>query len=93
MNLHERKCHDCGNVAQHEDNVVPWVLCSKCGSQDTRRTKRPEPAPTIDDLAMLVRRLVRQVQKHETENAVVIQAMDYLNRKALITGSLLREET
>lgn len=34
----ERKCWDCGNVAEHEDNIVPHVLCKKCGSQDTRQT-------------------------------------------------------
>lgn len=37
---HERKCHDCGNVAMHERAITPEVLCSKCGSQDTRRTDR-----------------------------------------------------
>lgn len=35
---HQRKCHDCGNVAMHDDRVIPWVLCTKCGSQDTRPT-------------------------------------------------------
>ena len=45
---HERRCHDCGNVAIHADMVTPWVLCSKCGSQDTRRTKPvPAYAPTV----------------------------------------------
>lgn len=39
MPLHERKCWDCGNVAQHTDNVTPEVLCRKCGSQDTRATR------------------------------------------------------
>lgn len=42
MPLHERKCWDCGNVADHEDNVTPAVLCNKCGSQDTRATKVKE---------------------------------------------------
>lgn len=40
---HERKCWDCGNVAIHESRIVPGVLCSKCGSQDTRATKKPKP--------------------------------------------------
>jgi DNA-directed RNA polymerase subunit RPC12/RpoP len=47
---HQRKCHDCGNVAEHQDNVVPHVLCKKCGSQDTRLVKvnvSPLP-PAID---------------------------------------------
>jgi len=37
--IHQRKCWDCGNVAGHESDVVPGVLCKRCGSQDTRRTK------------------------------------------------------
>jgi ribosomal protein S27E len=36
---HERKCWDCGNIAVHQDNIVPEVNCKKCGSQDTRRLK------------------------------------------------------
>lgn len=38
----ERKCWDCGNVAEHNDNIVPHVLCKKCGSQDTRLTRTEE---------------------------------------------------
>jgi hypothetical protein len=34
---HKRKCRDCGNVAWHADNVTPYVICRKCGSQDTRK--------------------------------------------------------
>ena len=40
MNPGERRCWDCGNVAMHEDNIVPHVLCRKCGSQDTRLTRK-----------------------------------------------------
>jgi DNA-directed RNA polymerase subunit RPC12/RpoP len=43
MPLHERRCWDCGNTAEHEDNIVPHVLCTKCGSQDTRVVRKPEP--------------------------------------------------
>jgi hypothetical protein len=42
--LHERKCWSCGNVANHTDNIVPAVLCKKCGSQDTRPLKASKPA-------------------------------------------------
>lgn len=41
MAIHTRKCRDCGNVAEHSDNVVPEVLCKKCGSQDTRLLRQP----------------------------------------------------
>ena len=35
--VHWRKCHDCGTIQLHADNITPYVLCRKCGSQDTRR--------------------------------------------------------
>lgn len=38
--VHERRCRDCGHVGLHADNIMPYVLCPKCGSQDTRATKR-----------------------------------------------------
>ena len=38
---HERKCWGCGNVAIHRSSITPWVLCSNCGSQDTRKIKQP----------------------------------------------------
>ena len=38
-----RKCWECGNVADHEDNITPWVNCKKCGSQDTRLVKEKKP--------------------------------------------------
>lgn len=36
---HVRKCWNCGNVGLHRDNITPYVLCAKCGSQDTRLSK------------------------------------------------------
>lgn len=36
---HYRKCHACGNVARHADNVAPYVDCRQCGSRDTRKVK------------------------------------------------------
>ena len=44
----------------------------------------------VDDLAMLVRRLVRGI--HDPSNDVCIKAMDYLKRKGLM-GSILRDES
>lgn len=41
--INKRKCHDCGNVAWHEDNVTPYVNCRKCGSQDTRLIREIKP--------------------------------------------------
>lgn len=37
--LHQRKCRSCGNVAYHADSIVPYCLCTVCGSQDTRKVK------------------------------------------------------
>ena len=90
MKTHERKCWNCGNVSVHTDDVMPEVLCRKCGSQDTRRTQSPEGPSTIADLVMLVARLIHQVRKHEPDNDVAEKAMDYLRRKDLV-GAVLRE--
>ena len=43
-----------------------------------------------DNLAMLVRRLVRVVTRHDNGNTVANQALDYLKRKELL-GSPIRE--
>ena len=44
---HKRKCWNCGNIAVHMKSIVPEVLCTKCGSQDTRRIKGDKPKPFI----------------------------------------------
>lgn len=36
--LTKRRCRDCGNIAYHSEPVAPYVLCRKCGSQDTSKT-------------------------------------------------------
>jgi hypothetical protein len=38
---HERKCYECGAVAEHFDNVAPEVCCKTCGSQNTNRVSKP----------------------------------------------------
>ena len=43
---HERKCWECVNISVHLDNVVPYVRCFKCNSQDTRPTKKQSPSLT-----------------------------------------------
>ncbi len=34
-----RKCRSCGSESLHMDDVIPWVLCPHCKSQDTRLMK------------------------------------------------------
>lgn len=52
IECHKRKCWDCGNIAEHEDTVVPHVLCEKCGSQDTRTVKSTLPKLTPEQAAL-----------------------------------------
>ena len=40
--LHYRRCHDCGDIAYHVDNVIPYLTCTKCSSSETRRIKAGE---------------------------------------------------
>lgn len=42
-NAHYRRCWDCGAINLHETDYVPGVLCKRCGSQDTRKTKNEPP--------------------------------------------------
>ncbi len=42
----KRKCWQCGNIAMHEDNIVPHVNCKKCGSQDTRLIREKPGKPS-----------------------------------------------
>lgn len=44
---HQRKCWDCGNIAEHLDNITPEVLCKICGSQDTRLIKETQSEPQL----------------------------------------------
>ena len=37
--LHQRRCHECGHVGWYADSRIPYCLCDKCRSQDTRRIK------------------------------------------------------
>jgi hypothetical protein len=39
-NRNQRKCHECGNTAWHEDDITPEVCCGICGSQDTRLVRK-----------------------------------------------------
>jgi len=50
--VHQRKCWACGNLAWHAENRIPWVLCRKCGSADTRKCDKPE-IPTPQPLGAL----------------------------------------
>ena len=49
-----------------------------------------EPPGTLDDLAMIVRRLIHRLRKHEPDSPLARTATDYLRRKGL-QGSPLRE--
>lgn len=70
----ERKCFDCGNVAMHKAAYTPWVLCSKCGSQDTRLTKRPAPTreqqleTTVAELVGLLREQTAMIERQRDFN-------------------------
>jgi hypothetical protein len=40
----------------HEDSVTPWVLCKKCGSQDTRLTMSTEQTLEAAEVGALLAR-------------------------------------
>lgn len=40
---HHRRCHDCGAINLHNDNITPEVCCKRCRSQDTRAFSKLPP--------------------------------------------------
>lgn len=67
-------------------------FCRRAPSPDTTaQPEAPSAAGNEADLAMLVKRLVRQVHKHDSGNDIAAKALDFLGRKGLM-GSITRDE-
>lgn len=55
----------------HEDNIVPWVLCKKCGSQDTRIVReQTEPAAYEDAESLRFQRDQLKARLARLEHAI-----------------------
>lgn len=66
--VHQRICWDCGNIAEHSNNMVPDVLCKKCGSQDTRLVKNSSGAiRTTEEINSVLLGLIECVEKWAEE--------------------------
>ena len=80
---HKRKCWNCGNIAVHMKSIVPEVLCTKCGSQDTRRIKGNAPKPFIQvtTVVMKVQHDIRGAIRSESafQSLVVIYVSEEAN--------------
>lgn len=66
------------------------MYCPACRvlmQADKLCTGQEKPA-TVDDLAMLVRRLVHELKNHSINNELQTKAMDYLRRKGLQSSPL-----
>ena len=79
MERHKRTCWDCGNVAEHDDNIVPEVLCKKCGSQDTRHI-RGKVSPTMEEQRDAWRAACRLLYELMGEGGKKGRPMDALGR-------------
>jgi len=62
-----------------------------CGSCEIAQEDYKELEKVVEDLAILVRRLARNLGKLQPDNELSIKAMDYLIRNDL-AGSPLRED-
>lgn len=70
--IHQRKCHDCGNVAQYSSNITPEVRCRNCGSQDTRIVReKPAEETNVIRLDELIERL-RITREHFEGNPPIL---------------------
>ena len=61
-----------------------------CAQRAPSSFAAPHGSARAEDMAMLIRRLCRVVGKHDANNTVRAQALDYLHRKGL-GGSPLKE--
>lgn len=61
-----------------------------CGGCEMAQEDYKELEKVVDDLSVLVKRLVREVKKYDYNNELSSQAMDYLSRNNL-AGSPLRD--
>lgn len=75
------ECCDVGMIKDTRAEVV--------AAWNRRAVPAQASAPAVDDLAMLVARLVRALRKAAPDNELSEQALDYLKREGL-TGSALR---
>jgi len=92
-------CRQCGGFER--ESVGRWpspAFCELCKQFKPAeelniclRLDFKSPAPHfVDDLSMLVARLVRQVRKFHPANDVANKAMEYLARNNLLNASILR---
>ena len=47
MAIHQRKCHDCGNIAEHSDNIVP--VCLQRGDVEAPEVKADIAMDGVDE--------------------------------------------
>lgn len=80
-----------GDLGIYDDNATEAAWNAWFARAQLAAPVAQEPADQrVDDLAMLVRRLVRKLEKECPGTDLVPQALDYLHRKGL-AGSPLRE--
>ena len=81
MSVYCKKC-----VSYHETRACDETPTDQAGSE----LASPSGSVRTEDLVMLIRRLCRVVARHDANNTVRTQALDYLQRKGL-GGSPLKE--
>lgn len=81
----------CGlSAAPRESNMNEEIYDPDCGACERAQQDYAELERVTDDLAALVRQLVRSLRKAAPDNELADKALDYLKRKGL-QGSTLRQ--
>lgn len=78
--IHERKCHDCGNVAGHIHRTGEWICCSECGSYDTRATRTAMPYESVIFHLSTFERMIDECHRDENLRERLILAVEKLMR-------------
>lgn len=78
-----------GYAAPRENDMSEEIFDPDCGACERAQQDYAELERVTDDLAALVRQLVRSLRKAAPQHALPDKALDYLKRKGL-QGSPLR---
>ena len=88
---HARRGHDAERQAERRREQPMSLNTDKLNGLPMSPFAPADGSARTEDLAMLIRRLCRVVAKHDANNTVRAQALDYLHRKGL-GGSPLKEQ-
>lgn len=78
--IHERKCQECGQTAEHIHRTGEWVRCSNCESYSTVATEASVPRSSVVARLCDFEILIDECQRDEALRNRLIMCMSKLMR-------------